>query len=139
MTFGKTIFWSVLSVVVASVIPAVPWRSPWSRTSHQGSMTKAHTETTQTITETINSMDYSTAYQYSATGSGVEPIGGKLSPTTGDTSVTINGVNSTWKGITATPQFKQTTPGAAFQFTETYADLVYKIIRSSKGRQRLQA
>ena len=65
-------------------------------------------------------MDYSTGYQYSATGSGVEPIGGKLSPTTGDTSVTINGVNSTWKGITATPQFKQTTPGAAFQFTETY-------------------
>ena len=118
MTFGKTIFWSVLSVVAGchtcrcSGDPVVP-------NFTQGSMT-SHTETTQTITETINSMDYSTGYQYSATGSGVEPIGGKLSPTTGDTSVTINGVNSTWKGITATPQFKQTTPGAAFQFTETY-------------------
>lgn len=119
MTFGKTIFWSVLSVVAASVIPASALAVPVVPNFTQGSMT-SHTETTQTITETINSMDYSTGYQYSATGSGVEPIGGKLSPTTGDTSVTINGVNSTWKGITATPQFKQTTPGAAFQFTETY-------------------
>ena len=119
MTFGKTIFWSVLSVVAASVIPADALAVPVVPNFTQGSMT-SHTETTQTITETINSMDYSTGYQYSATGSGVEPIGGKLSPTTGDTSVTINGVNSTWKGITATPQFKQTTPGAAFQFTETY-------------------
>ena len=119
MTFGKTIFWSVLSVVAASVIPASALAVPVVPNFTQGSMT-SHTETTQTITETINSMDYSTGYQYSATGSGVEPIGGKLAPTTGDTSVTINGVNSTWKGITATPQFKQTTPGAAFQFTETY-------------------
>ena len=120
MTFGKTIFWSVLSVVAASVIPAAALAVPVVPNFTQGSMT-SHTETTQTITETINSMDYSTGYQYSATGSGVEPIGGKLAPTTGDTSVTINGVNSTWKGITETPQFKQTTPGAAFQFTETYS------------------
>ena len=86
----------------------------------QGSMT-SHTETTQKITETINSMDYSTGYQYSSTGSGVKPVGGTLSPTTGSTNVTINGVNSTWTGVTETPQFKQTTPGAAFQFTETYS------------------
>ena len=73
-----------------------------------------HTETTQKITETINSMDYSTGYQYSSTGSGVKPIGGKLSPTTGSTNVTINGVNSTWTGVTGTPQFQQTDPGAVF-------------------------
>ena len=86
----------------------------------QGSMT-SHTETTQKITETINSMDYSTGYQYSATGSGVEPVNGTLSPTTGSSNVTINGVNSTWTGVTETPKFVQTTPGAAFQFTETYS------------------
>ena len=86
----------------------------------QGSMT-SHTETTSKVTETINSMDYNTGYQYSVSGSGVEPIGGNISPTTGQSNVTINGVNSTWTGATSTPNFKQTTPGAAFQFTETYS------------------
>ena len=66
-------------------------------------------------------MDYNTGYQYSVTGSGVEPTSGILSPTTGDVNVTIEGVNSRWTGVTATPQFKQTTPGAAFQFTQTVA------------------
>ena len=97
----------------AGAVPVVP-------NFTQGSMT-SHTETTQKITETINSMDYNTGYQYSATGSGVEPVGGTLSPTTGSTSVTINGVTSSWTGATSTPQFKQTVPGAAFQFTETYS------------------
>ena len=97
----------------AQAVPVVP-------NFTQGSMT-SHTETTQKITETINSMDYNTGYQYSATGSGVEPVGGTLSPTRGSTNVTINGVTSSWQGITATPTFKQTTPGASFQFTETYS------------------
>jgi hypothetical protein len=86
----------------------------------QGSMT-SHTETTSTVTETINSMDYNTGYQYSATGSGIETTSGTLSPTAGDVNVTINGVTSSWKGVTATPTYKMTTPGAAFQFTETYS------------------
>ena len=83
-------------------------------------MTKFHTETTQKITETINSMDYNTGYQYSATGSGVT-ANGNLSPGTGDVNVTINGVTSTWTGATSKPTFTQTTPGANFQFTETYS------------------
>ena len=97
----------------AQAVPVVPNYT-------QGSMT-SHTETTQRITETINSMDYNTGYQYSSTGSGVEPVGGTLNPTTGSSSVNINGVNSTWTGVTETPRFRQTTPGAAFQFTETYS------------------
>jgi len=84
----------------------------------QGSMT-SHTETTQTITETINSMDYNTGYQYSATGSGVT-VNGNLSPGTGATNVTIDGVTSSWTGMTSKPQYTQTVPGEAFQFTETY-------------------
>ena len=97
----------------AGAVPVVP-------NFTQGSMT-SHTETTQKITETINSMDYNTGYQYSATGSGVQPVGGTLSPERGSTNVTINGVTSSWQGITNTPQFVQTDPGAAFQFTETYS------------------
>jgi len=85
----------------------------------QGSMS-SHTETTQTITETINSMDYSTGYQYSATGSGIT-ASGNLSPGTGEQNITIDGVTSTWTGVTNKPQFTQTNPGQAFQFTETYS------------------
>ena len=83
----------------------------------QGFMT-SHTETTSKITETINSMDYSTGYKYSATGSGVT-ASGNLSPTTGSNNVTINGVTSSWTKVTGKPSFTQTTPGAAFQFTES--------------------
>ena len=94
----------------AQAVPVVP-------NFTQGSMT-SHTETTSRITETINSMDYSTGYQYSVTGSGVT-ASGNLSPTTGTNNVTINGVTSSWTGVTGKPSFTQTTPGAAFQFTES--------------------
>ena len=109
---GLGLVLGALHGTVASAVPVVP-------NFTQGSMT-SHTETTQTITETINSMDYSTGYQYSATGSGVT-ANGNLSPTTGSNNVTIDGVTSEWTGVTSKPQFIQTTPGAAFQFTETYS------------------
>ncbi len=111
--------WSVMSAVVASVIPATALAVPVVPNFTQGSMT-SHTETTQKITETINSMDYATGYQYSATGSGVT-ASGNLSPGMGSNNVTINGVTSSWTGVTGKPTFTQTTPGAAFQFTETYS------------------
>ena len=95
----------------AQAVPVVP-------NFTQGSMT-SHTETTQKITETINSMDYNTGYQYSVTGSGIS-ASGNLSPGTGNNTVTIDGVTSSWTGINSRPNFTQTTPGAAFQFTETY-------------------
>lgn len=84
----------------------------------QGSMT-SHTETRQKITETINSMDYNTGYQYSVSGTGIT-ANGALSPTTSTSTSTIDGVNSTWTGIGTKVNFTQTTPGAAFQFSETY-------------------
>ena len=111
--------WSVLSAVVASVIPAAALAVPVVPNFTQGSMT-SRTETTQTISETINSMDYNTGYQYSATGSGITS-NGTLSPGTGSSNVTIDGVTSSWKGVTTRPNFTQTIPGGAFQFTETYS------------------
>ena len=95
----------------AQAVPVVP-------NFTQGSMT-SHTETTQTITETINSMDYNTGYQYSVTGSGIT-ASGSLSPQTSESSSPIEGVTSKWVGLNSRPNFTQTTPGGAFQFTETY-------------------
>ena len=119
MIHSGKITWSIVMSAVAilftgataQAVPVVP-------NFTQGSMT-SHTETTQKITETINSMDYNTGYQYSVTGSGIS-ASGNLSPGTGANNVTIDGVTSSWTGVTSKPTFVQTTPGAAFQFTETY-------------------
>ena len=87
----------------------------------QGSMT-SHTETTTKVTETINSMDYNTGYQYTVTGNGIKSSGG-IAPTQTDTK-SVNVVNSTWTGLNlgtnSRPNWTQKTPGEAFQFTETY-------------------
>ena len=102
---------------VARAVPEVP-------NFTQGSMT-SHTETTSTVTETINSMDYNTGWQYVVTGTNVES-NGNLTPTGADsinaTQVTLDGVTSTWNGLNLTdrPEFSIVTPGAAFQFTESY-------------------
>ena len=119
-----THIFSALSVVCASVmlapatiaVPVVP-------NFTQGSMTST-TETTSTVTETINSMQYDTGYQYVITGTNIEHDGNSISPpsTTG-TSNTLNGVTSTWTDLDLNnkPNFTIATPGAAFQFTENFS------------------
>ena len=93
----------------------------------QGSM-PSHTETTSTVVETINSMVYATGWAYSVSGSGVELEAGSTNVAPDATTTqnnTINGVTSTWTGLDLStqqkPNFVQTTPGAAFQFTEHYS------------------
>ena len=115
----------VLSVVVSALasvrtaiaVPVVP-------NFTQGSMT-SNTVTNTTVTETINSMDYNTGWQYSVTGTNVTSDG-PLSPTgsgsINSTNITLDGVTSTWNGLNLEerPNFTMQTPGGAFQFTETY-------------------
>ena len=90
----------------------------------QGSMTSS-TTTTSTVTETINSMDYNTGWQYSATGSGVS-ASGNIVPTgsgsTNTTNVTLDGVTSQWTGLNLVqrPNYTLTNQGGAFQFSESY-------------------
>ena len=112
-----TVLLLLSSAGAARAVPVVP-------NFTQGSMT-SHTETTSTVTETINSMDYNTGWQYVVTGTNVE-ANSNLSPSgTGsinNTQVTLDGVTSTWNGLNLTdrPEFSIVTPGAAFQFTESY-------------------
>ena len=112
-----TVLLLISSAGAARAVPVVP-------NFTQGSMT-SHTETTSTVTETINSMDYNTGWQYVVTGTNVE-ASGSLTPTgTGSvnaTQVTLDGVTSTWNGLNLDnrPNYTLTTPGAAFQFTESY-------------------
>jgi len=105
------------NVRTAIAVPVVP-------NFTQGSMT-SNTVTNTTVTETINSMDYNTGWQYSVTGSGVS-ADGNLTPTgsgsVSNTNVTLDGVTSTWNGLNLEqrPNFTMTTQGGAFQFSETY-------------------
>ena len=76
----------------------------------------SNTTTTTTVTETINSMDYNTGWQYSVTGTNVT-ADGPLSPTgsgsIATTNVTLDGVTSQWNGLNLEnrPNFTQTNNG----------------------------
>ena len=87
----------------------------------QGSMT-SHTETTSKVTETINTIDYNTGWQYTITGTNVNHDGLSISPDTTPESKVIEGVNSTWTNLNVNnkPNWSIVNPGEAFQFTETY-------------------
>ena len=118
--FGKTIRWFVLSAAGAFVTLAPAQAVPVVPNFSQGSMTSS-TTTRSTVNEVINSMDYNTGYQFSVSGSGVEVIDNKsISPTTTGISASVNGNTTTWTGVGSRPDFKQSVPGAAFQYTETY-------------------
>jgi hypothetical protein len=65
-------------------------------------------------------MDYNTGYQYSVTGTNVQTTDGKINLPQTSTSNTIDGVTSTWTGLQGNQTWKQSNPGAAFQFTESY-------------------
>ena len=108
---------ALASAQTAVAVPVVP-------NFTQGSMT-SNTTTTSTVTETINSMDYNTGWQYVVTGTNIDAAG-DLTPTgagsVNATQVTLDGVTSTWNGLNLNdrPNYTLTTPGAAFQFTESY-------------------
>ena len=114
------------STGAARAVPVVP-------NFQQGSMT-SHTETESTVTETINSIDYRTGWEYSVTGVGISNNGEPINPNVNTSTVTIepsvgsNGdmvsgsVTSSHDALNFTNQsdYTITTPGAAFQFTQTY-------------------
>ena len=111
---------AVVSALTANVqtamsVPVVP-------NFTQGSMT-SNTETTSTVSETINSMNYNTGYEYVITGTNIEHDGATISaPSTTGNSNTLNGVTSTWTGLDLEnkPNFTISNQGGAFQFTESY-------------------
>ena len=108
----------VIALASASTAIAVPVVPNFT----QGSMTST-TETTSTVTETINSMDYSTGWTYSVSGTNIEHDGTSMTPDVGSAqSNTLNGVTSSWTGLDLEqkPNWTQQNVGQSFQFTEHY-------------------
>ena len=118
---------SLASPVMA--VPVVP-------NFQQGSMT-SRTETQSTVTETINSIDMRTGWEYSVTGVGISNDGEALNPNVNNSTVTVTPSSSSGAAggnlITGTvtssfdsldfsspSSFTITDPGGAFQFTQSY-------------------
>ena len=115
------------SAGAANAVPVVP-------NFQQGSMT-SHTETESTVTETINSIDMRTGWEYSVTGGGIKNNGEALNPPTTTSTVTVNpsvgtgedaitgAVTSSFDALdmSAVNNFTINEPGAAFQFTQSYS------------------
>ena len=116
----------------ANAVPVVP-------NFTQGSM-QTSTNTTSTVTETINSIDYRTGWEYTVTGVGVENAGAPLNPTvkTEQVEITpsaISGQNiddaatatgtltSSFDALDLSHQgaFTISNPGESFQFSQSYS------------------
>ena len=120
------LLWLSLMGSAANAVPVVP-------NFQQGSMT-SHTETESTVTETINSIDYRTGWEYTVTGVGISNDGEALNPNVNTSTVTVSpSVGSGEAAVTGTvtssfdnldfgssPNFTITTPGQAFQFVQSY-------------------
>ena len=86
---GAYVLASARTVIAVPVVPNFT----------QGSM-QSTTETTSTVSETINSIDYNTGYQYVITGTNIKADGVTLSaPSVTSGTNTIEGVTSTWRSI----------------------------------------
>ncbi len=126
----------VLLVICFMGIPLRTLAVPVVPNFQQGSMT-SHTETESTVQETIFSIDYRTGWEYSVTGVGVSNNGEALNPNVNTSTVTVtpsqsatsvNGVNvsgtvtSSFDSLdfSQANNFTITTPGEAFQFTQSY-------------------
>ena len=86
----------------------------------QGSMT-SHTETTSKVTETINSIDYQTGWQYTVTGNNIEHTGDSLvPPAVTNTGNTVKGISSSWTSLDATQMPNFTIKDATNPFQATF-------------------
>ena len=98
--------WLLLLLFSTPAVSAAPIVPSFS----QGTMT-SHTETTSRVTETIVSENYSTGFEYSASGVNVAPSSA-INPVS---KTTANG----WTSLGARPNWSIVRPGEAFQFVES--------------------
>ena len=105
----------ILLLLLPSQAVAVPVVPNFS----QG-VVSSHTESKTIVKESIVSESYRTGFEYTVSGTGVEPSSGVVSPSAGTNTLNFSS-RSSWK---------QTVPGAAFQFAETFQGpgLIEKVI-----------
>jgi hypothetical protein len=119
MKISRVVIVGAISALIPTGVSAVPVVPNFS----QGQMS-SHTETTQQVTETINSINYNTGYEYVITGTNMQHDGDTVSaPSITTGTNTVDGVTSTWTGLDLQnkPNFTIVNPAQSFQYTESYS------------------
>ena len=108
----KRLIFLLLLASPAAAVPVVPNFS-------QG-VVSSHTESKTIVKESIVSESYRSGFEYTVNGTGIEPTSGIVSPPVSGNKINLSS-RSTWK---------QSVPGAAFQFVETLntPGLIEKVI-----------
>ena len=111
---------SVIPVVALSSLNAPAGGVPVVPNFQSGQLS-SHTETTSTVTETINVIDYQTGWQYTVTGNNISTDASSLVPPAQSVTQSVNGVNSTWTNLDTTnmPNFTVTDSSKPWQLTTT--------------------
>ena len=115
MSLNKLLLLFLLLGVKANANVVTPQFSSGTLNSRQ--------EVKSVVVESISSVDYRSGYQYTVSGTGIEPVNGDMiSPkATLLDAQTVDGVTFQWTGIDAStkPDWKLTTPGGSFNFSES--------------------
>ena len=108
----KRLIFLLLLASPAAAVPVIPNFS-------QG-VVSSHTESKTIVKESIVSESYRSGFEYTVNGTGIEPTSGIVSPPVSGNKINLSS-RSTWK---------QSVPGAAFQFVETLntPGLIEKVI-----------
>ena len=115
MSLNKLLLLFLLLGVKANANVVTPQFSSGTLNSRQ--------EVKSVVVENIVSVDYTSGYQYTVSGTGIEPVNGDMiSPkATLLNAQTVDGVTFQWTGVDAStkPDWKLTTPGGSFNFSES--------------------
>ena len=106
-------------LIILLLLPSPAMAVPVVPNFSQG-IVSSHTESKTIVKESIVSESYRTGFEYTVSGTGVEPTSGIVSPSAGTNTLNFSS-RSSWK---------QSVPGAAFQFVETLntPGLIEKVI-----------
>lgn len=106
-------------LIILLLLPSSAMAVPVIPNFSQG-VVSSHTESKTIVKESIVSESYRSGFEYTVSGSGVEPTSGIVSP-----SISGNKIN-----LSSRSNWKQSVPGAAFQFVETLntPGLIEKVI-----------
>ena len=106
-------------LIILLLLPSSAMAVPVIPNFSQG-VVSSHTESKTIVKESIVSESYRSGFEYTVSGTGVEPTSGIVSPSISGNKINLSS-RSTWK---------QSVPGAAFQFVETLSTpgLIEKVI-----------
>ena len=102
----------LLVAAPAEALPVVP--------NFQQGVLSSKTTTKTKVTELINSFEYRTGYEFSVSGTNIEPSGPIAPMALTSTTNSVNGISSVWRGLDPAkkPEWNIVNKAASFQMIE---------------------